>query len=663
MRVALFSDTYLPDLNGVATSTKTLRDALVRNGHEVIVVTSELPSDSDYVDGPDGYIVRVQGLELSLLYGYRACSIYSYSGMREVRDFQPDIVHVQTEFGIGIFGRLVAQELDLPIVYTYHTMYHDYSHYINPVKSEMVDEFLKAVISGLTRIYTNRCSELIVPSCKTAKALVKYGLKQEAHIIPTGLELERFHPLNGDLDLESSLVEKYQLKDKFVMTYLGRIAKEKSIETIFDAIAILKDKRQDFVLMVVGGGPYLDILKDAAKEKEIEDYIIFAGPQYGELVPAHYHISDVFVSASLSETQGLTYIEAMASGIPALARYDENLEGVIKDDINGYFFDDINNLVEIVLDMMDEDITWLQESALEDSKNFGAQKFYEDVLAVYDIAIKNKTYNYEIVAITSSRKNYVDIDFKVDHTVITLELSLKFVEEYKLEIGRVIDRTLFDTLKDLEQIVIAYNKALKWLALKDYSEAAIKDKLSDAGFFTDAQIEATVEYLKERNLVNDEKYASEYIELCNRKSIGINRAIYNLRKNKVRLDAIDYAIENMDQEKQVESAKHMIEDIYATRSTKSYQALIKGIKNRLFNRGFTPETIDLAMGSINLRFDVVKEKDSLEKELQKCIRRYQRKFDGEALVQKCIDGLLRKGYRYEDIKEIVDKGEIFNDEY
>lgn len=661
MRVALFSDTYLPDINGVATSTKTLHDALVRNNHEVIVITSELPSDSDYQDDWQDNIVRVPGLEMSLLYGYRACNIYSYSGMREIRDFKPDLVHVQTEFGLGIFGRLVAQELDLPVVYTYHTMYIDYSHYVNPMNNEVLDEFLKNIISRLSNLYANKCSQLIVPSQKTAAALKKYGLKREPQIVPTGLELERFNPKNSFLELENTLIEKYGLQDKFVMIFLGRLAKEKAIESLLEMVSKLKDIRRDFVLMIVGGGNYLSDLRELVEQAEIDDYVIFTGPQFGELVPAHYHISDVFISASLSETQGLTYIEAMASGIPALARYDENLVGVIKDGINGYFFKDTDELVNIILRLMDSDIDLLKTSALEDSGRFSSQKFYEDIIDVYNKAIIDKRYNYEVVAINSSKLNYCDVDFKVDQTIITLELAIKFIDEYDIYNGKVINQELFNVLKNLEQITIAYNKALKWLAFKDYPEAQIREKLVDAGFFTDEQIESTINFLRERDLVNDERYACDYIDTCTRKSIGINRAIYNLRKNKVRLDAIDFAIESMDQQNQIESAKNMIEDLYATSSTKSYRSLMNVIRKRLFNRGFTPETIDIAMGSINLRFDIVKEKETLEKELLKCQKKYQRKYQGDELVQRCIDGLLKKGYRYEDIKEIVERGEVFDD--
>ena len=130
MKIALFSDTYIPDINGVATSTNILRNELIKLGHDVLVVTSELPSDSDYHDRFDDQVLRVPGLEIQALYGYRACNIYSFKGMREIKRFAPEVIHVQTEFGIGIFGRIAGETLNVPVVYTYHTMWEDYSHYV-----------------------------------------------------------------------------------------------------------------------------------------------------------------------------------------------------------------------------------------------------------------------------------------------------------------------------------------------------------------------------------------------------------------------------------------------------------------------------------------------------------------------------------------------------
>lgn len=182
MKIALFSDTYIPDINGVATSTNILRNKLVDLGHDVLVVTSELPSDTTYDESLDDQVLRVPGLEIQALYGYRACNIFSFKGMKEIKRFNPEVIHVQTEFGIGIFGRIAAEYLDIPVVYTYHTMWTDYSHYINPINSETVDTVVKKVITKISKFYGNSCQGLIVPSNKTKDALIHYGLKQKKYL-------------------------------------------------------------------------------------------------------------------------------------------------------------------------------------------------------------------------------------------------------------------------------------------------------------------------------------------------------------------------------------------------------------------------------------------------------------------------------------------------
>ena len=395
MKIALFSDTYLPDINGVATSTNILRNELVRLGHDVLVVTSELPSDSDYDISLDDQILRVPGLEIQALYGYRACNIFSFKGMKEIKKFAPEVIHVQTEFGIGIFGRIAGEYLDIPVVYTYHTMWTDYSHYVNPINSETVDTVVKKVITKISKFYGNSCQGLIVPSNKTKEALLHYGLQQEhIYTIPTGLELDRFSIKNKDEKICQELIEKYQLQNHFVLTFLGRIAPEKSITVIIDALKEVVALNDNIRFLIVGGGPQLEELKEYVKNDHIESYVIFTGPQSGEMVPAHYHISNMFISASLSETQGLTYIEAMASSIPVIARYDDQLEDVIDDGKNGFFFKNEDELPKLILDAMEMDLDVLKENALKKANEYSGETFAKKVLEVYKQAILIKEYTY-----------------------------------------------------------------------------------------------------------------------------------------------------------------------------------------------------------------------------------------------------------------------------
>ena len=253
MNIALLSDTYLPDINGVATSTHILKNELKKHGHHVLVVTTILPNDSDYID-EDDMVLRLPGLDLKKLYGYRASNIYSFKGMKELKEFEPDIIHIQTEFGIGIFGKIAGEILNIPVCYTYHTMWADYSHYIAPGNIKAVDHAAKKIIEKISKIYGDSCSELIVPSQKTADALREYGISNSINVIGTGLQLDKFSVKNKNQKVMNDIIKEYQLENKFVVTFLGRVAPEKSVDLLIEAMQDIYSKNHQICLMIVGGG-------------------------------------------------------------------------------------------------------------------------------------------------------------------------------------------------------------------------------------------------------------------------------------------------------------------------------------------------------------------------------------------------------------------------
>ena len=626
MKIAIFSDTYIPDINGVATSTKILRDELIKHGHEVVVVTSELPSESDYCDDPSDNILRVPGLEIQALYGYRACNIYSFKGMREIKGMNIEVIHVQTEFGVGIFGRIVGESLNIPVVYTYHTMWADYSHYVNPVNSGAIDGLIKKAITRISKFYGDKSAELIVPSIKTQEALKKYGLNKDMHVIPTGLELEKFDPKNKNDELISKIKQQYGIKDQFIITFLGRIAKEKSIEILIDAMKEVVKENDNVLCLIVGGGPQLEELKELVKDDNISKYVIFTGSKPAKEVPSYYHLSNVFVSASVTETQGLTYIEAMASGIPAIARYDKNLENVIIDGVNGYFFKETDELVAILLKMMSNDYSNMAKEAYLNAMKFSSDVFYEKVLAVYQRAINLKHYTYTVKSIYSIKKGINEVVFLFDESEIIIEVSDKVITAYKLEPGKEINKEIFDVLKDYEQVTRAYNKALKLLTVKDYTYNQMKKKLMDNGDYDDTQLDATLELLQEKNLINDEAYTLNYLKRCTRLGIGLNKAIYNLRSYGISSEIIDHCLEENDVDDEYNAATEIIDTYYNRNSTFSYKAILKKIRDKLYIKGFTTETIERALADYDFDFDDQKEQMALEKEFIKQKKKYLKKY-------------------------------------
>lgn len=654
MNIALFSDTYLPDINGVATSTAILKEELLRHGHRVLVVTTELPQDSDYQDD-DKSILRLPGIDLKKIYGYRASNIYSFKGMRELKEFCPQVIHIQTEFGIGIFGKIAGEILNVPVCYTYHTMWADYAHYITHGTHKAVNQVARKIIEKISKIYGDNCTELIVPSKKTAKALREYGITKPIHVVATGLKLHEFSKKNIKEEIVRDIQKQYNLTNKFVITFLGRIASEKSIDVLIDAMREVNKQNPNICLLIVGDGPQLLELKEKTHQLELEDVVYFTGAKESTLVPSYYHVSNLFVSASITETQGLTFIEAMASGIPVLARYDENLKGVIVEGRNGYFFHTRDELVEKILWLSQLPLDTLSKNAIEDASQYSSERFYEKIMEVYEKALTDYHYCYEVDSmIKIDSKNY-SVSFRFDNHQVILNLTSKVVERYGLSVGKVVDREELDALKDQEQVAKAYNQALKYLSYHDYTYEKMKKKLADKDGYDEIQIDMTMELLVRKNLIDDVEYTKNYFHKANKQGLGINRIVYNLKNEGVSPFIIDEYLAQYSENIEYDKALDIIEKLYNQNMQKSQNALIQHVKNKLFNKGFSQNVVEKAIQDFDFTIPKEHTKMLLKKEYERVYKRYKNKYNLYTLKNKIITFLIQKGYEYDDVIEIVNE--------
>lgn len=653
MNIALFSDTYLPDINGVATSTSILKSELVKNGHNVLVVTTTLPHESHYVD--DEYILRLPGIDLKKLYGYRASNIYSFKGMKELKEFRPDIIHIQTEFGVGIFGKIAGEILNVPVCYTYHTMWADYSHYLTSGHMKAVDQVAKKIIEKISKIYGETCSELIVPSQKTADALREYGISNSINVVGTGLQLERFSKENMNKKLMNDIIKEYHLEDKFVVIFLGRIAPEKSIDLLIDAMVDIHKMNSQICLLIVGGGPQLNELKGMVEQLDLNDCIFFTGAKESQFVPSYYHVSHVFVSASMTETQGLTFIEAMASGIPAIARYDKNLEGVIQHGQNGYFFNEKDELIELILQLSNHNLSKLSNQAFCDAMKYSSENFYKNIMLVYQKALSKHHYCYKVVSMTPTNNQKKEVAFQFDNHQIILNLSQNVIDRYGLFVGQVVDREELDALKDHEQVSKAYQLALKYLTYKDYTYLKMQKKLSDKGDFDDIQIDMTMDLLVQKNLIDDLEYTKNYFQKSTRLGLGINKIIYNLKRDGVSPFVIDEFLAGYEKELEYNKATDIVQKLYNENTTRPEYALIQNIKSKLFNKGFSADVIEQAINDFEFTIPKEHTKMLLTKEYYRVYNRYKSRYDSRILRSKIITFLVQKGYEYDDVVEIINE--------
>ncbi len=390
MRIGIFTETYTPYISGLVTSEVMLKKALEKKGHEVYVVTANLEGfHYDYDE--EEKVLRIPGIPTGI-YDSRLTSIYPIKAINKIKSWKLDVIHSQTEFAIGSFARLFAKQYNIPIVHTYHTMYEDYVHYIT---KGHFNRSSKKLVEYLTKFYCDKTiNELIVPTKKAYNLFKeKYNVERNIHIIPTGIEVERFYKENINLRKLAELKRKCKIKaNDFVLIFVGRIAEEKNIPFVIDVVSELSKTNKNLKLLIIGDGPDKEIYEEYVKQKKATSNIIFTGKVPWEDIPLYYSLGSAFISASTTETQGLTIIEAMAASLPALCIDDESFNGTVVDDLNGYLFKDEKECRECILKLLKskKKLLYLSKGARASAENHSSKYFAERVLDVYKKAIRKK---------------------------------------------------------------------------------------------------------------------------------------------------------------------------------------------------------------------------------------------------------------------------------
>lgn len=397
MRIGLFTDTYPPFINGVSTSVDMLKKALERQGHTVYVITVN-DSSFKYDYNEKNKVLRIPGVPIGI-YDYRLSRIYPLKMVNLIKSWNLDVIHSHTEFGIGIFARIFAKQFNIPLVHTYHTMYEDYTHYIT---HGYFDKSSKKIVEYLTKFYCDTtATELIVPTNKTYQLFKeKYKFEKNIHIIPTGIEVDRFFTENVEKAEITDLKKHLNIsKNDIVIIFVGRLAEEKNVEFLLNAHKKLVSKYKNAKLLIVGDGPDKEKFENISKKLKINNNVIFTGKVAWSEVPYYYHVSDIFTTASKSETQGLTVIEAMASNVVPVVIEDEAFNGTVVNNLNGIIFKteeeyltDIENLIKNKKLRKS-----LAIQARIQSEHLSSNQYASNVLVVYERAIKNKNkYQYGI---------------------------------------------------------------------------------------------------------------------------------------------------------------------------------------------------------------------------------------------------------------------------
>lgn len=396
MKIGIFTDAYEPHISGVTTSIKMLKTALEKMHHEVFIVTANLDNNKFIYDDKNR-IIYLPGIKTGI-YETKLTGIYSKKAMKIIKNWHLDVIHSQTEFGIGYFSRIVAKKLNLPIVHTYHTLYEDYVHYVT---HGHFNNLAKKLAIKITKYYCEKkCDELIVPTDKIKDLFInKYNISQPINVIPTGIDIDKFK-LTPNIKKEIvSIKKKYKIKDTdFIIGSVGRIAPEKSFDKLLYNIKEMIKVNTNIKVMLVGGGPDLDNLKELTKKLHLEDYVIFTDKVNYDLVPAYFNTFNVIVSFSKTETQGLTIIEGLAASKPTICIEDDSFKAMIEPNYNGYLFKNDNEFKDYIFKLMNDKKLYkdMSTNARNSTYKYSKEVFASEVLKVYHKAIEKKSNSKKI---------------------------------------------------------------------------------------------------------------------------------------------------------------------------------------------------------------------------------------------------------------------------
>ena len=382
LKILITTDLYTVNTNGVVTSVQNLFDELTEKGHDVRILTI---SDSLH-SHKDGAVYYIRSVPLGAVYpDLRMPTSYRNKLIQEIIDWKPDIVHSQCEFFSYQFAARISRITGAPLVHTYHTLYEQYlTSYVVP--SKRLGDFLAKVLS---RKRLKHVDTLVAPTQKVENTLQHYGMRAPISVVPSGISLEQHHQR---LSHEERMARRRALgiaDDDQVLLNLGRLGGEKNLGELLDLFAEARQKNENLKFLIVGDGPAREDLEKQAKRLGIAEYVIFTGMVPPDEVQNYYQLGDVFVSASTSETQGLTYIEAAANGLPLLCRQDDCLADVLQEGENGYEYTSAEEFLNAIDTVMD-DPEWRAAAARRseeiaasfDKKNFGEaiENIYESVL-------------------------------------------------------------------------------------------------------------------------------------------------------------------------------------------------------------------------------------------------------------------------------------------
>lgn len=389
MKVLITTDLYVTETNGVVTSVRNLRDELVKLGHDVRILTLS----GNLKSHKDGHVYYIKSIPFGMVYpDVRMPISYRNDLIQELIDWKPDVIHSQCEFFSFQFARRISRKTGAPLVHTYHTLYEQYVPYLIPTKTlrkYLGKRISKKVVAVVSRRRLKHVDTVIAPTHKVERFLRQYGLPNPIRVIPSGISIDKYQ---YRMPAEERAERRRALgipEDHQVLLNLGRLGTEKNLSELMRLFADLLQIHRNLTFLIVGDGPAKADLEQQTRDLGIADHVVFTGMVPPSEVQNYYQLGDVFVSASTSETQGLTYIEAAANGLPLVCREDPCLDDVIEEGVNGYEYTAAEEFLREISSVL-QDPHWRHTAARsseEIAATFDKSCFAEKVEGLYEQAL------------------------------------------------------------------------------------------------------------------------------------------------------------------------------------------------------------------------------------------------------------------------------------
>lgn len=384
MRIAQFTNSYYPVISGVVRSVSEFRKALSRLGHNVFVFA---PNADNYED-TEPFIFRYPSINITWPADIPATIPISPVIDQLLPPLKLNVIHAHHPILLGQAAASKADELDLPLVFTYHTQYQEYTHYI-PFPQERIQELLQGAVENWLADYMRKCQHIVVPSESMLDNLIAdYGLEGQFTVIPTGLDTHQYESVTGE-----AVRQKLGWGDDLVMISIARLAQEKNWKTLIRGCARVMKKLKNTRLAIIGEGPEKNDLENLVAELELQSRVEFFGKLPFEEIPYYLKAADLFVFASVSETQGIVTMEAIASGLPVVAVDATGTRDVLDHGVQGLLTDNDPDSLAYAIDkvLTHRDLfERFRAATKEKTKSFDIFVQAKKLVGVYEQAIRDK---------------------------------------------------------------------------------------------------------------------------------------------------------------------------------------------------------------------------------------------------------------------------------